>query len=67
MSGARGASAANALVGINLAKLVRLLQDWSPPFPGFYLYYPGRRQMPPALRAFIDFLQSPVARTTKQR
>jgi len=45
-------------------KLVRLLQEWSPPFPGFYLYYPSRRQMPPALRAFIDFLQSPAARTT---
>jgi DNA-binding transcriptional LysR family regulator len=45
-------------------KLVRLLEEWSPPFPGFYLYYPSRRQMPPALRAFIDFLQSPATRTT---
>jgi len=37
-------------------RLVHLLKEWSPPFPGFYLYYPGRRQMPPALRAFIDFV-----------
>jgi DNA-binding transcriptional LysR family regulator len=37
-------------------KLVAILKDWTPPFPGFYLYYPGRRQMPPALRAFVDFV-----------
>jgi DNA-binding transcriptional LysR family regulator len=37
-------------------KLVQVLKEWSPPFPGFYLYYPGRRQMPPALRAFVDFV-----------
>jgi DNA-binding transcriptional LysR family regulator len=41
-------------------KLRRLLEEWSPPFPGFYLYYPSRRQMAPALRAFIDFLHSPA-------
>jgi DNA-binding transcriptional LysR family regulator len=34
--------------------LIRVLDDWCPPFPGFYLYYPGRRQLSPALRAFID-------------
>lgn len=39
-------------------KLVRVLDEWYPPFPGFFLYYPGRRQMPPALRALIDFLQA---------
>jgi len=36
-------------------QLIHLLADWSPPFPGFHLYYPSRRQMLPALRAFIDF------------
>src|SRR5262245_49474548 len=35
--------------------LRRLLDEWSPPFPGFYVYYPSRQQMPPALRAFLDF------------
>ena len=40
---------------LRAGKLVHILKEWSPPFPGFYLYYPGRRQMPPALRAFIDF------------
>ena len=37
-------------------KLITVLKDWTPPFPGFYLYYPSRRQMPPALRAFVDFI-----------
>ncbi len=34
--------------------VVRILEDWCPTFPGFFLYYPSRRQMRPALRAFID-------------
>lgn len=38
-------------------RLVRVLEEWCPPFPGFFLYYPGRRQMPPALRALIDTLR----------
>lgn len=37
-------------------RLVRLLEDWSPPFPGLYLYYPGRRQTSAALRALIGML-----------
>jgi DNA-binding transcriptional LysR family regulator len=39
--------------------LVRVLADWCPPFPGFYLYYPGRRQVSPALAAFIDAVRVP--------
>lgn len=35
--------------------LVRVLEDWCPHFDGFYIYYPSRRQMRPALRAFVDF------------
>lgn len=34
-------------------KLVRVLEDWCPPFDGFFVYYPSRRQMRPALRAFV--------------
>jgi DNA-binding transcriptional LysR family regulator len=34
--------------------LVRLLEDWCQPFPGFFLYYPSRRQQPAALSALID-------------
>lgn len=35
-------------------RVVRLLKDWCPDFPGFFLYYPSRRQLPQGLRAFID-------------
>ena len=35
-------------------RLVRLLEDWCPARPRFFLYYPGRRQVSPAVRAFID-------------
>jgi DNA-binding transcriptional LysR family regulator len=37
--------------------LVRVLEDWCAPFPGFYLYHPSRHQTPPALRALISFLR----------
>lgn len=38
--------------------LVRVLEDWCPPFPGFFLYYPSRRQQPAALAALIEVLRS---------
>jgi DNA-binding transcriptional LysR family regulator len=37
--------------------LVRVLEDWCPPYPGFFLYYPSRRQQPAALAALIDTLR----------
>lgn len=37
-------------------RLVRVLEDWCPPFPGPYLYYPSRRHMSAGLRAFIDLV-----------
>jgi DNA-binding transcriptional LysR family regulator len=39
-------------------RLVRVLEDWCPFYPGFFLYYPSRRQLPTALRAFIDFVKA---------
>jgi DNA-binding transcriptional LysR family regulator len=38
-------------------QLLRVLEDWSPSFDGLFLYYPGRRQVPVALRALIDVLR----------
>ena len=38
-------------------RLVRLLNGWTPPFTGDFLYYPSRRQVPPALAAFIGALR----------
>lgn len=37
--------------------LVRVLEDWCQPFPGFFLYYPSRRQQPAALSALIKTLR----------
>jgi DNA-binding transcriptional LysR family regulator len=39
-------------------ELVPVLQDYSPYFAGFYLYYPSRRNIAPKLRALIDHLQA---------
>jgi DNA-binding transcriptional LysR family regulator len=39
-------------------QLVRVLEDWSPSFEGLFLYYPGHRQVPVALRALVDMLRT---------
>ncbi|TIX69200.1 MAG: LysR family transcriptional regulator [Mesorhizobium sp.] len=44
--------------GIADGKLIRVLEDWCPPFNGFFVYYPSRRQMRPSLRAFVDFFKT---------
>jgi DNA-binding transcriptional LysR family regulator len=38
-------------------KLCVVLDDWCPRFPGLCLYYPGHRQVPAGLRAFVDVLK----------
>jgi len=42
---------------LSAGKLVRVLEDWCPPFPGYFLYYPSRRQQPAALSALIKTLR----------
>jgi DNA-binding transcriptional LysR family regulator len=42
---------------IEKGNLVRVLEDWCPAIPGFYLYYPSRRQTPAALSALIEALR----------
>ncbi len=46
-------------VSVELARgeLVRVLEEWCQPFPGFFLYYPSRRQQPAALSALINTLR----------
>jgi DNA-binding transcriptional LysR family regulator len=47
------------MVKPHLAKrqLVRVLADWCPPFSGYHLYYPSRRQHTPAFTLLVDALR----------
>lgn len=38
-------------------RLQRVLEDWCPPFPGYHLYYPSRRQSSPAFVLLVDALR----------
>lgn len=38
-------------------RLVRVLENWCPPFPGYHLYYPSRRQPSPAFSIVVDALR----------
>ena len=38
-------------------RLVRVLEDWCPPYPGYHLYYPSRRQQSPAFALLVDALR----------
>ncbi|MFT4253642.1 MAG: LysR substrate-binding domain-containing protein, partial [Caulobacter sp.] len=38
-------------------ELVGVLEDWSPPFPGYHLYYPSRRHASPAFSLLIEALR----------
>lgn len=47
---------------LSSGRLIRVLQDWPQRVSDFFLYYPGRRHIPPALRALIDFLSDDARR-----
>jgi DNA-binding transcriptional LysR family regulator len=38
-------------------RLERVLEDWCPPWPGYHLYYPSRRQSSPAFALLVDALR----------
>ncbi|WP_232683486.1 LysR family transcriptional regulator [Pseudomonas aeruginosa] len=42
---------------IEEGRLLRVLENWCPPFPGYYLYYPNRRQPSPAFSLVVDTLR----------
>jgi DNA-binding transcriptional LysR family regulator len=46
-------------VAAHIAKrrLVRVLEDWTPPIPGFFMYYPSRQHQPAALSALVKTLR----------
>jgi len=39
-------------------RLKQILRDWCPTFPGYFLYYPSRRNQPAALAALINTLRT---------
>lgn len=43
-------------------RLIRVLDDWTPPYPGLCLYYPAARHVPASLRAFVAVLRESDAR-----
>lgn len=47
----------NPAVLLNRKRLVPVLEDWCPSFPGYFLYYPSRRNQPAALVALIETLR----------
>lgn len=46
---------------IAAGSLVRLLEDWCPPFAGHHLYYPDRHDLPTAFRLVVDELRCPFS------
>jgi DNA-binding transcriptional LysR family regulator len=38
-------------------RLVRVLEDWCAPFPGYHLYYPSRRHASPAFAVMVEALR----------
>jgi DNA-binding transcriptional LysR family regulator len=42
---------------LNEGRLIRVLADWCPPYPGYHLYYPSRRQPTPAFALLVDTLR----------
>jgi DNA-binding transcriptional LysR family regulator len=52
---------------VTTGKLVQVLQPFAPTVPGVFLYYPGRRQLMPKLRAFIDHMKSRAGAANRMR
>ncbi|MGH8331278.1 MAG: LysR substrate-binding domain-containing protein, partial [Pseudomonas sp.] len=42
---------------LKTGRLIHVLEDWSPLFAGFHLYYPSRRQASPAFALLVDALR----------
>lgn len=42
---------------VQAGRLVRVMEDWCGPFPGYHLYYPSRRHTSPAFALLVDSLR----------
>jgi DNA-binding transcriptional LysR family regulator len=45
------------IADVGAGRLARVLEDWTPPFPGYHLYYPSRRQHSPAFALLVEALR----------
>lgn len=52
---------------IAAGRLIRLLEDWTPPRPGFNLYYPGRRNPSAGFSAFLALVRESAASVDQRR
>jgi DNA-binding transcriptional LysR family regulator len=43
---------------VTAGRLITVLEDWTPPYPGLCLYFAGRRHIPAKLRALIDIIRT---------
>lgn len=55
----------SVLEDIRAGRLMRLLEDWTPPYPGLCLYYPGRRHLSAGLKAFLALARAYAADATR--
>lgn len=46
-----------AMPYVSDGRLLRVLEDWCPPFTGYHLYYPSRRHLSPAFAILVDALR----------
>ena len=42
---------------VEAGRLIRALESWCPPFPGYHLYFPSRRQQTPAFALLVEALR----------
>lgn len=42
---------------VDTGQLIPILEEWSPPLPGLFIYYPGNRHVPLGLSAFIEVIK----------